>query len=78
VPVAFVLINTEIGSEEEVLKELQDVEGVKEAYIVYGIHDIVAMIEADTMDKLKDVVTWHIRRLNKVRSSLTMIVVEDT
>lgn len=77
-PVAFVLINGEIGSEEEVLKELQDVEGVEEAYIVYGIHDVVAKIKTDTMDKLKDVVTWQIRRLKKVRSSLTMIVVEDT
>jgi DNA-binding Lrp family transcriptional regulator len=76
VPVAFVLINAEIGSEEEVLKGLRDVEGVKESYIVYGVYDIVAKIEADTMDRLKDVVTWHIRRLNKVRSSLTMIVVE--
>jgi DNA-binding Lrp family transcriptional regulator len=77
-PIAFVLINAEIGSEEEVLNSLKGVEGVKEAYIVYGVYDIVAKIEAETMDKLKDVVTWHIRRLNKVRSSLTMIVVEGT
>jgi len=73
---AFVLINAEIGSEEEVLKELQKVEGVQEAYVVYGVYDVVAKIRADTMDKLKDVVTWHVRRLNKVRSTLTMIVVE--
>jgi DNA-binding Lrp family transcriptional regulator len=75
---AFVFINAEINSEEEVLKELRDVEGVKEAYIVYGIYDVVAKIEADTMDKLKDVVTWNIRGLNKIRSFLTMIVVEGT
>lgn len=75
-PMAFVLINAEIGSEEEVLKELRKVEGVMEAYVVYGVYDIVAKIKADTMDKLKDVVTWHVRRLNKVRSTLTMIVVE--
>jgi len=75
-PMAFVLINAEIGSEEEVLKELQKVEGVVEAYVVYGVYDVVAKIRADTMDKLKDVVTWHVRRLNKVRSTLTMIVVE--
>jgi len=75
-PMAFVLINAEIGSEEEVLKELQKVEGVVEAYVVYGVYDVVAKIKADTMDKLKDVVTWHVRRLNKVRSTLTMIVVE--
>jgi DNA-binding Lrp family transcriptional regulator len=78
VPIAFVLINVDIGSEEEVLKGLQDVEGVEEAYIVYGIHDIVAMIKADTMDKLKNIVTWDIRRVKKIQSSLTMIVVEDT
>jgi len=75
-PMAFVLINAEIGSEEEVLKELKKVEGVQEAYVVYGVYDVVAKIRADTMDKLKDAVTWHVRRLNKVRSTLTMIVVE--
>ena len=75
-PMAFVLINAEIGSEEEVLKELKKVEGVVESYVVYGVYDVVAKIRADTMDKLKDVVTWHVRRLNKVRSTLTMIVVE--
>ena len=75
-PMAFVLINAEIGSEEEVLKELKKVEGVVDAFIVYGVYDVVAKIRADTMDRLKDVVTWHVRRLNKVRSTLTMIVVE--
>lgn len=74
---AFVLINAEIGSEEEVLKELKKVEGVVEAFVVYGVYDVVAKIRADTMDRLKDVVTWHVRRLNKVRSTLTMIVVES-
>jgi len=76
-PMAFVLINAEIGSEEEVLKELKKVEGVVESFVVYGVYDVVAKIKADTMDKLKDVVTWHVRRLNKVRSTLTMIVVES-
>ena len=77
-PVAFTLINAEIGYSEEILKELQDVEGVKKVYLVYGVYDIVAKIEADTMDKLKNLVTLDIRRLNKVRSSQTMIVVEGT
>jgi len=75
-PMAFVLINAEIGSEEEVLKELKKVEGVVESFVVYGVYDVVAKIRADTMDRLKDIVTWHVRRLNKVRSTLTMIVVE--
>jgi len=76
--VAFVLINAEIGSEDEVLKELKGVSYVKEAYVVYGVYDIVAKVEAESMDKLKEIVTWKIRRLENVRSTLTMIVVEGT
>lgn len=71
---AFILINTEIGSEEEVLKKLTGIGGVKEAYMVYGVYDIIAKIEAEDLDKLKDIVTWKIRRLDKVRSTITMIV----
>ncbi|MGD0424374.1 MAG: Lrp/AsnC ligand binding domain-containing protein [Candidatus Bathyarchaeia archaeon] len=77
-PVAFVLINAEIGSEDEVVVELRKIGNVKESYVVYGVYDIVAKVEADSMDKLKEVVTWKIRRLDKVRSTLTMIVVEGS
>jgi len=73
-PLAFVLINAEIGSEGEILKELKKLENVKEAYLVYGVYDIVAKVEADTMEKLKEFTSFKIRRLNKVRSTLTMIV----
>jgi DNA-binding Lrp family transcriptional regulator len=77
-PTAFVLINTEIGSEADVLKDLKKVEGVEEAYAVYGVYDIIARVKSDTMDRLKETVTWRVRRLDKVRSTLTMIVVEET
>lgn len=77
-PLAFVLINTEIGSESEVLGSLRKIDAVEEAYMVYGVYDVVAKIRADTMDKLKEIVTWHVRRLDKVRSTLTMIVIEET
>ncbi len=59
-PTAFVLINTEIGSEEEILNELKKIPNVKEAYVVYGVYDIVAKVEADSMDKLKEVISWRI------------------
>ncbi len=77
-PMAFVLINTEIGSESVVLGALKKIDAVKEAYMVYGVYDVVAKVKADTMDKLKEIVTWHVRRLDKVRSTLTMIVIEAT
>ncbi len=73
---AFVLINADLGAEEELVKELRGIENVKEVYVVYGVYDIVAKIGSDTMEKVKETITWKIRRLDKVRSTLTMIVVE--
>ncbi len=77
-PTAFVLINSEIGSESEVLAALKKVDAVEEAYTVYGVYDVVAKVKADTMNKLKEIITRHVRRLDKVRSTLTMIVVGET
>ena len=75
-PTAFVLINAEIGSEADVLKDLKKVEGVDEAFAVYGVYDIIARAKADTMDKLKEIISLHIRRVDRVRSTLTLIVSE--
>jgi len=72
---AFVLINAEIGSESDVLKDLNVIVEVKEAHMVYGVYDIIARIETGTMQDLKDTISWKVRRLEKVRSTLTMIVV---
>lgn len=73
---AFVLINTELGSESEVSDQLKKIDAVEESYMVYGVYDVVAKVSADTMEKLKEIVTWKVRRLDKVRATLTMIVIE--
>jgi len=73
-----VLINSELGAEEDVLAELKRMKSVKEAYMVYGVYDIVAKVESESMDKLKESISRNIRRLDKVGSTLTMIVVEGS
>ncbi|MFP3132699.1 MAG: Lrp/AsnC ligand binding domain-containing protein [Nitrososphaeria archaeon] len=73
---AYVLINTDMGYEGEVLKQLKEMQGVKEVYLVYGVYDIIAKIEAESMEQVKEIITWKIRRLEKVRSTLSMIVME--
>jgi DNA-binding Lrp family transcriptional regulator len=77
-PLAFVLVNAEVGSEDEVVEELRKIANVKESYAVYGVYDIVAKVEAESMDKLKEIITWKIRRLDKVRSTLTALVIEGS
>lgn len=73
--IAFVLLNAETGLETEVMKELKKIEEIKEAHLVYGIYDIIARMETDSMQELKDVISWKLRRLEKVRSTITMIVI---
>lgn len=72
---AYVLINTEIGFENQVLKDMGNIKEVKEAHTVYGVYDILARIETETMEELKNTISWQIRRMKKIRSTLTMIVV---
>ena len=76
-PQAYVLINVESGSEEEVVNQLKKIEGVTEAYFSYGVYDIISKVKADSMEKLKDMVTRQIRTLNRVRSTLTLIMMEE-
>lgn len=76
-PRAYVLINVESGSEDDVLTELKSIEGVEESYFSYGVYDLITKIKAETMDKLKEMVTRRIRNLSKVRSTLTLIMMEE-
>jgi len=76
VAIAYVLISTEIGAEKDVLEKLRDIPEIKEAYVVYGVYDVVAKVMVDSVDGLREIITSKIRKLNRVRSTLTMIVVE--
>ena len=74
-PEAFVLISSEVGQEDQVIIDLQAIPEVKESYVVYGVYDVIAKVEAESMQSLKDVVGLRIRQLDTVRTTLTMIVV---
>ncbi|MFB0569452.1 MAG: Lrp/AsnC ligand binding domain-containing protein [Nitrososphaeria archaeon] len=72
---AFVLITVETGSEDEVLTKLRNMKRVKAAYLVYGIYDLIANVEAETVEELKDAVLTEVRGLEKVASTVTLIEV---
>ena len=75
-PTAYVLINCDLGSEDDIIKELKKLPEVVEVSGVFGVYDIIVRIHSDSMDKLREVVTWNVRRIDKVRSTLTMMVIE--
>ncbi|WFO75732.1 Lrp/AsnC ligand binding domain-containing protein [Desulfurococcaceae archaeon MEX13E-LK6-19] len=73
---AIVLIQTDIGAETRVMDELFKIPEIIDVYIVYGIYDIVAVIEAESLEKIREIITNKIRRLPEIRTTSTMVVVE--
>ncbi|MFQ5710773.1 MAG: Lrp/AsnC family transcriptional regulator [Candidatus Geothermarchaeales archaeon] len=75
-PTAFIMLNVELGREEETKSRILEVPGVEETYRVYGVYDMVVKIKADNMEELRHKVLSRIRKIDSVRSTLTMIVME--
>jgi DNA-binding Lrp family transcriptional regulator len=74
---AYDLINVEPGKEEKVLEQLKTLDFVEEAYVSYGVYDLVVKVKADSMETLKEAVLNKIRSINQVRSTLTLILMEN-
>ena len=73
---AFVLINCELGSEEQIISELKTFSDVKEVQGTFGAYDIIAMISSESVEKIRETISWKIRKIEKIRSTLTLTKVE--
>lgn len=73
--IAFVLLNVNLGTEEEVVARLKEVEGVKEAYQIFGVYDIIARLEAENTDKVRGILQESVRKLDNIKSTLTLMAV---
>ena len=81
VPTAYVLLNSDLGTDESIISEIKKIlaeEQVKfEIQGVYGLYDIVLKLSSDDAEKLRAIITNKIRRIAKVQSTLTMMVIEE-
>ena len=73
---AYVLINCELGSEEAVISELRSIDGVVEVHGTFGAYDILAKVELAQVEALRETITWKIRKIPKIRSTLTLMGIE--
>jgi DNA-binding Lrp family transcriptional regulator len=73
-PTALVLMNTKVGSEADVLRELRKTESIEEALLVYGLYDIVLRVKSSSMAELKQIITWEIRKMEDVTATKTLIM----
>jgi len=73
---AYVLINCDLGFDVEIIDEIKQLEEVKEVHGIFGAYDIIVKLESDNVDNLRDIITWKIRKLNRVRSTLTLMTIK--
>ena len=80
-PTAYVLLNSDLGSDESIINEVKEIlsqEEVKyEVQGVYGVYDIVLKLSSDDAEKLRAIITNKVRKIGKVQSTLTMMVIEE-
>ena len=73
---AYVLINCDLGYEEQIIEELKHISDVKEVHGTFGAYDILAKVESDQISTLRETIMWKIRKIRRVRSTLTLMVIE--
>ena len=76
-PLAYVLINCELGSENEVTEKIRKIPEVVEVYRVFGVYDIIVKFSTNDKETIKEIIAWKIKNLDKIRSVLSMIVTEN-
>ncbi len=73
---AYVLVNCDLGFDAEIIDEIKQLEDVKEVHGVFGAYDILAKVESDQTGTLRETITWKIRKIVRVRSTLTLMGIE--
>ncbi len=81
-PTAYVLLNSDLGSDELIVNQLKQILDAEskvnyEVQGVYGVYDIILKISADSAEELRSIITNKIRKISKVQSTLTMMVIEE-
>jgi DNA-binding Lrp family transcriptional regulator len=76
-PSAYVLFNISPGLEDEVLNEAKKTGGIEEAYISYGVYDLIVKATAASHSELKELVTYKLRKIPNVTSTLTLMLTDN-
>ena len=81
-PTAYVLLNSDLGSDESIITKVKEIldneENIKyEVQGVYGVYDIILKVSSSNTDNLRSVITNKVRKIDKVQSTLTMMVIEE-
>ena len=75
--IAYVLISCDLGTEETVIEDLKHIDSVKEVQGTFGAYDIIVKVKNQKRDKIKETIIWNIRKLEHVRSTLSLMTIPE-
>ena len=75
--IAYVLINCDLGAEVDLIEKLRELEQVKDVFETIGTHDMMVKLEAENFEKIREIVSWNIQKLDKIISTATLIRKEN-
>jgi len=70
---AYVMLNCELGAEEKIIESLKEIEQVTDVFETIGTHDMMVKLQAENFEKIREIVSWNVQKLPKVRSTSTLI-----
>ena len=70
---AYVMLNCELGAESEIIEKLKELEQVQDVFETIGTHDMLVKLQAENFEKIREIVAWNIQKMDKVRSTGTLI-----
>lgn len=73
---AYILINCDMGSEDSVISQLKSIDDVREVHGTFGAYDVLAKISSEKSENIRETITWKIRKINQIRSTLTLMGIE--
>ena len=73
---AFIFIRTSPGHEETVANQLKRIDGVDEAYVVFGEYDVVAKVHALTREAINSLVVNRVQKIDGLKNLCVSLVID--
>jgi DNA-binding Lrp family transcriptional regulator len=72
---AFVLIDCDFPFSANIIEELKNIPEIVEFYRVQSIYDIIAKVNADSEEKIHEIIIRKVREIEGIKNTLTMIII---
>ncbi|MGG6460329.1 MAG: Lrp/AsnC family transcriptional regulator [Candidatus Eiseniibacteriota bacterium] len=74
---AYILISCDPEDTEEIVLALRNIKEISEAKMVEGPYDIIAKLEANDSEKVKEIISTQLKKIIKIKHTLTLTSIQN-